>query len=86
MNYAYYNFGFLEKGKTIVVELSNSANVKLMNHDNYNHYKKGQQYKYFGGKAKKTPLYLTIPKTDYWYLIIDLGGYSGTVKHNAFVL
>lgn len=35
---------------------------------------------------KKSPYRITVPSSGHWYLTIDLGGYSGTIKHSVSVL
>lgn len=39
MNFSYYDFGYLEKGKIVEVQLSAAANVRLMDSTNYSNYK-----------------------------------------------
>ncbi len=56
-----------------------------MDFNNFSNYKKGVKHRYYGGKAKKTPLILSPPRTGKWYLTIDLGGYPGTLKASARV-
>jgi hypothetical protein len=42
MNYSYYDFGHVERGKIVEVQLSAAANVRLMDSTNYNNYKRGK--------------------------------------------
>ena len=42
MNFSYYDFGYLEKGKIVEVQLSAAANVRLMDSTNYSNYKNGR--------------------------------------------
>ena len=86
MKYSYYDFGNLEKGQIIEVKLSKAANVRLMNNINYNNFKKGRRHNYYGGYVTRSPYRLKIPNFGHWYLTIDLGGYSGSVRHSAIVL
>ena len=86
MNYSYYDFGHLEKGQIVEVQLSAAANVRLMDSTNYNNYKNGRKHRYYGGYVKKSPYRVAVPSSGHWYLTIDLGGYTGKVKHNARVL
>jgi hypothetical protein len=69
-----YHWNRLEKGSTIVVELSTAANVRLMDSSNFNSYKSGRQHRYRGGLAKQTPFRIVVPSTGGWYLTIDLWG------------
>ena len=86
MNFSYYDFGHLDKGKVIEVQLSAAANVRLMDSANYNHYKNGKQHRYYGGHVTRSSYRITVPSTGHWYLTIDLGGYAGKVRHSARVL
>lgn len=86
MNFSYYDFGYLEKGKIVEVQLSAAANVRLMDSTNYSNYKNGRKHRYYGGYVTRSPYRITVPSAGHWYLTIDLGGYSGTVRHNARVL
>ena len=53
---------------------------------NYNNYKNGRHHRYYGGYVKKSPYRIIVPNSGHWYITIDLGGYSGTVKHSVQVL
>jgi hypothetical protein len=64
----------------IQVRLDKQANVRLMDDDNFQKYRSGQQHKYYGGHAVKSPVRLRPPHSGRWYVVIDLGGYAGTVN------
>ena len=49
MKFSYYDFGYLETGKIVEVQLSAAANVRLMDSTNYSNYKNGRKHKYYGG-------------------------------------
>lgn len=86
MNFSYYDFGHLERGRIVEVQLSAAANVRLMDSTNYSNYKNGRRHRYYGGYVTRSPYRITVPNSDHWYLTIDLGGYAGKVKHSARVL
>lgn len=86
MNFSYYNFGHLDKGQIVEVQLSVAANVRLMDSTNYISYKNGKKHHYYGGYVKRSPYRIVVPSSGHWYLTIDLGGFAGTVKHSARVL
>ena len=82
-----YHWPQLEKGSTVVVELSTSANVRLMDSSNFNAYKSGRNHRYVGGLVTRSPFRITVPSTGSWYLTIDLVGLRATsVRHSASVL
>ena len=81
MEYNVYKLGNLAKGKIVEVTLKgNAANVLLLDSSNYNNYKKGRRYKYYGGFVKKSPFRIVVPNSGQWYLVINLGGYRGRVS------
>lgn len=86
MNFSYYDLGHRNKGEIVEVKLTAAANVRLMDFSNYNNYKNGRRHHYYGGYVKQSPYRIAIPTSGHWYVTIDLGGYSGTVKHSVRVL
>lgn len=86
MNFSYYDFGHLDRGRVVEVQLSAAANVRLMDSSNYNNYKNGKRHRYYGGYVKQSPYRISVPSSGHWYLTIDLGGYAGKVRHSARVL
>lgn len=72
--------------EVVEVCLSAAANVRLLDSSNYNNYKNGRHHRYYGGYVKKSPYRIIVPNSGHWYITIDLGGYSGTVKHSVQVL
>ena len=80
MNFLQYD---LQLGPNDVVEvtLDNQANVRLLDAVNFAKYKRGEQHRYHHGElAKVSPLRIRAPYAGHWYLVIDLGGYAGTVR------
>jgi len=79
MNYLHYD---LQLGSNDIVEvtLDKQANVRLLDDGNYSRYKRGERHSYYGGLAKTSPIRLAAPRAGHWNLVIDLGGYSGTVR------
>lgn len=79
MNYLHYE---LDVGPNDIVRvtLDKQANVRLLDNSNYQSYQAGQQHRYYGGLAKVSPVDLRAPHQGHWHLVIDLGGYAGTVK------
>jgi hypothetical protein len=79
MNYLHSEFD-LEAGDVVVVDLDNQANVLLMDRSNYDAYRDGRTYRYYGGHAEKTPVSLSAPRSGQWHVVVDLGGYAGRVR------
>lgn len=85
MNYLYYE---LETGPNNIVQvtLDKQANVRLMDYANFQNYRNGRQYRYYGGLATVSPAKIRPPYQGRWYLVIDLGGYAGTVRASVNIL
>jgi Domain of unknown function (DUF1883) len=79
MSYLYWE-NTATAGDVVEVTLSGQANVKLMDAPNYSAYQSGRPYKFHGGLAKVSPLRLQVPYTGPWFVVVDLGGYSGQVR------
>ena len=87
MKYTVYNLGNLEKGNIVELTLKgNAANVLLLNSSNYNNYKNGRRYKYYGGYVKSSPYRIVVPSNGRWFVVINLGGYGGQVRSAVRVL
>lgn len=85
MHYLHYEF---DVGENDVIEviLDKQANVRLMDDENYAKYVEGQVHSYYGGYAEYSPLKLRVPRAGHWHVVVDLGGYGGTVRATAHVL
>ena len=79
MNYLHYDLQ-VGPGEIVEVTLDKQANVRLLDDINYSNYQRGQQHKYHGGLAKVSPVHLRPPSPGHWHVVIDLGGYAGTVR------
>lgn len=85
MNYLHYDLE-LRPGDVVEVTLDKQANVRLLDEANFSNYKRGQRHTYHGGLAKRSPARLAPPRPGHWHLVIDLGGYSGSVKASVRTL
>jgi hypothetical protein len=85
MNYLHQEF---EAGPDDVIEvtLDGQANVMLLDGVNFDHYRKGESFRYHGGLAKVSPARLVPPSQGRWHVVVDLGGYAGTVRAGIRVL
>ena len=70
----------------IEVSLDHAANVQLMDAPNYENYRNGREFRYYGGHVKSTPFKIRPPHRGHWHLVIDLGGSAGTVRAAARLL
>ncbi|KAF3299354.1 DUF1883 domain-containing protein [Carnobacterium sp. PL12RED10] len=61
---------------TATVQLKNAADVFLVDELNYRKYTKGQQFTYYGGHYRKTPVQISVSGTGKFYLIVQGSSYS----------
>ena len=85
MNYLHYEFD-LNAEDTVEVILEGHANVRLMDNANYTLYREGKTHHCLGGYAKTSPIHLSAPRNGHWHVVVDLGGYAGTIRATAHVL
>lgn len=87
MNYQVYDLHQCSRGERIKVTLQgNQANVRLMDSSNYSCYRNGRKHKYYGGRATRSPIILTVPSSGHWYVTIDLQGLGGSVRSSVIKL
>ncbi len=70
----------------VSVDLTRQANVLLLDESNFSAYRSGRSYRYHGGLAKRSPVNLVAPHPGRWHVVVDLGGYAGSVEANVSVL
>tara|TARA_R110000868_G_scaffold320692_3_gene581620 strand:- start:1613 stop:1870 length:258 start_codon:yes stop_codon:yes gene_type:complete len=85
MKFLHYNMN-LEAGDCVQVSLDKQANVRLLDDINYQHYRKGGKHKYYGGLATNSPYTVSPPHSGHWHLVVDLGGYSGSVTASVNII
>lgn len=89
MDFVHHDLGRRNRGEIVEISLNgNAANVQLMDSSNLSRYKRGQNYRYTGGLAKKSPVRLAVPSTGHWHVAVDLRGMASRarVKSSARVL
>jgi hypothetical protein len=86
MDFVHYELGQLRPGQTVEVSLDVAANVLLLDSANFEAYRRGDRYTYFGGHVTQTPYRIGIPGPGYWHLALDLGGASGSIRSSVRVL
>lgn len=79
MNFLHYDLR-LDKDEVVEVSLDKQANVRLLDDVNFSHFRSGKEHRFIGGLAKKSPVRITAPGPGHWHLVVDLGGYGGTVR------
>lgn len=85
MNFLHYDLQ-LSSDDVVEVSLDKQANVKLLDDINFSRYRRRERHTYYGGRAEKSPTRLRPPHAGHWHLVIDLGGYAGTVNASVRVI
>jgi hypothetical protein len=87
MKFADYDLGNLNGGEIVEVTLSGTAaNVRLVDSSNFQSYKEGRSHKYYGGHMTQSPARIQVPHSGYWHIVIDLGGFAGSLRSAVQVL
>ncbi|MBS4535602.1 DUF1883 domain-containing protein [Clostridium sp. D2Q-14] len=55
---------------SVEVHLKHATDVFLVDSSNFQKYKRGQRFKYYGGHYSRTPVNITVSGTGRWYLIV----------------
>ncbi len=84
MKFLHYDL-LLNAGDQVVVSLSTQANVQPMDTPNFNNYRAGRRYTYYGGRATVSPFIIQAPSNGHWHVAIDLGGYAGNLNASVSV-
>lgn len=87
MQHRYWDLRQQPQGTVVEISLSGSAaNVFLVDSSNYQSYKAGRRFRFYGGQATRSPVRLTVPNAGHWYVVVDLGGLAGRVNASVRVL
>ena len=70
----------LAEGDVLEVLIDHPANVQLLDDENYESYRTGKPYRYYGGYATASPVELPVPAAGKWHVTVDLGGGPGRVR------
>ena len=70
-----------QAGDFVEVTLSgNAANVLLVDETNFQNYRSGRQFRYYGGYFTRSPAVIQVPFPGKWHVVVDLGGRAGSVS------
>lgn len=75
-----FDIGQCKRGDVVEVTLTRGANVRLLDSSNFNKYRRGQQHRYYGGLAKRSPVRLAVPQGGHWYVVVDMQGLRGSTR------
>ena len=86
MKYRFWRYEHLRRGQNVIIGMSGTeANVFLVDPINYERYRRGHSFTYFGGHYTSAPARLSIPHDGTWILVADLGGAAGSTTFNVQV-
>lgn len=85
MNYIHREVN-LSPGDCVSVTLDKQANVRLLDESNYRNYRSGRRFNFYGGLATKSPFTVYAPNSGRWHVVVDLMGYTGTVRASINVI
>lgn len=86
MKFTHYNLGVLSGGETVIVSLEGqAANVLLMDSSNFSAFRQNGKYNYYGGYVERSPFRIGVPHSGHWFVIVNLGGYAGSVRSSVRV-
>jgi len=85
MKFIHYDLN-LKPNDAVQVHLDKQANVRLLDDRNFQNYRKGGRHTYYGGLATQSPFTISPPRSGHWHLVVDLGGYPGTVSASVQII
>ena len=86
MQFIKHDLGQLAGVEIVEVTITKAANVRLLDNANFQNYRYGRRHSYTGGYVEHSPVRLQIPRSGHWYVVVDLGGYSGDVSSSIRLL
>ena len=78
-----YDLGVAGPGQSIVITITRSVGVKIMDHENYELYKADEDCRAFSGQLTSSPYRFKVPREARWHVIINPHTYSGTAEFNV---
>lgn len=60
---------------TVIVELKHASNVFLVNERNFQKFRSGETFEYYGGYYEHTPVRISVNDSGRYYLIVDGSDY-----------
>jgi hypothetical protein len=58
----------------------------LLDDLNLSNYRSGRPFQYFGGRATRSPVVLTVPHAADWHVAVDMGSARGEVSASVEVM
>lgn len=77
---------FLNANDMVVLHCDTQCNFMLTDDSNFNAYKCGDGFRYYGGFFKAFPASVRVPSSGYWNVTIDLGGGRANIRYGLKVI
>ncbi|TNL47918.1 DUF1883 domain-containing protein [Acinetobacter bereziniae] len=77
---------FLNQGDIVQLDCDTQCNFMLMDNSNFQKYRSGRSFEYFGGHYTHFPAQIVVPRTETWNVVIDLGGGRANIRYNLSYL
>ncbi|SDT99539.1 protein of unknown function [Pseudomonas pohangensis] len=61
----------LNEDDLVIIDCSQTCNIRLMNDANFRSFKNGGRHNYHGGAFDTFPVKITVPSTGFWNITID---------------
>jgi hypothetical protein len=61
----------LNEGDLVVIQCSQTCNIRLMNDANFRSFKNGGRHSYHGGAFDRFPAKIVVPSTGFWNVTVD---------------
>lgn len=79
-----FDLGQCKRGDVWRVELSAGANVFLVDSSNFNAFKSGRDFRYYGGLIERTPHDFVVPNAGHWYIVAHTWGLRNSSRINVY--
>jgi hypothetical protein len=77
---------YLMQGQSIRVDCDTQCNVMLTDDSNFNNYRSGHGFRYYGGFYDRFPAVIAPPHPGHWNVTIDVGGGSANIRYSITVV
>jgi hypothetical protein len=76
----------LQQGQAVEVEIDRLVKVMLLTDANFEKYKRGRVFYYYGGSYRESPVTILPPRPGIYHLVIDPGRKAGEVRYSARII
>ena len=77
---------WLNNNQAVQVRSSHQCNLYLLTDSDFNNYKRGNGFKYYGGFFTQFPARIVPSHSGRWHLVLDLAGGSATIQHSINIV